>query len=72
MKHPGTQGTSGIKVLSYKLGATGLNGDSAKFLKIDTETVSFKDNHRPEFMPTFEEVLIKLVYEKTTRILKGA
>ena len=40
--------------------------------KIDTVTVSYKDNHRPEFMPSYEEVIIKLVYEKTTRVLKGA
>lgn len=59
-------------MFSYKLGATGLNGDCAKLSKMETETVTFKDNHRPEFMPTFEEVIIKLIYEKATRILKGA
>ena len=44
----------------------------AKLFKIETETVFYKDNHRPEFMPTYEEVMIKLVYEKKSRVLKGA
>lgn len=41
MKHPGTQGTSGIKVFDYMLGATGVNADAAKFYKIETETVTY-------------------------------
>ncbi|MNO98102.1 NADH oxidase [compost metagenome] len=30
------------------------------------------DNYRPEFMPTHEEVMLKVVYEKGTRRILGA
>ena len=34
-------------------------------------SVSIRDNYRPEFMPTFEEAMVKLVYNKDTREVLG-
>lgn len=68
----GTQGTSGIKIYEDNIAGTGLTEASAKAEGIDAETVLVKDNYRPEFMPTFEEVLLKVVYERGTRRILGA
>ena len=38
----------------------------------DVASIVFTDNYRPEFMPTYEEAMVKLVYDKTShRILGG-
>lgn len=72
MKHPGTQGTSGIKIYDYCIASTGLTEGSAKTAGIEVKTVTIKENYRPEFMPSYEEVTVKVVYEKESRIMLGA
>lgn len=72
IKHLGTQGTSGIKVYENNMAATGLTEDLAKESGLEVETVMVVDNYRPEFMPTYEEVTLKVVYEKSSRIILGA
>ena len=72
IKHLGTQGTSGIKVYENNMAATGLTEDLAKESGLEVETVMAVDNYRPEFMPTYEEVTLKVVYEKSSRIILGA
>lgn len=71
-KHLGTQGTSGIKIYEYNIASTGLTEESAKAKEIDVEIVTVKDNYRPEFMPTYDEVLFKVIYEKQSRRIVGA
>lgn len=71
-KYLGTQGTSGIKIYEYNLAATGLTENSAKAEGLDIKTVTIEDNYRPEFMPTFDSVKVKVVYEKESRIILGA
>jgi NADPH-dependent 2,4-dienoyl-CoA reductase/sulfur reductase-like enzyme len=71
-KHLGTQGTSGIKIYEYNIASTGLTEESAKAKGIDVETINVKDNYRPEFMPTYDEVLFKVIYEKQSRRIVGA
>lgn len=68
----GTQGTSGIKIYEDNIAGTGLTEAAALHEGIDAEAVLVKDNYRPEFMPTFEEVLLKVVYERATRRILGA
>ena len=34
--------------------------------------MTIKDNFRPEFMPTYSEVTLKVVYERASRIILGA
>ncbi|WP_379130067.1 FAD-dependent oxidoreductase [Paenibacillus sp. sgz500958] len=68
----GTQGTSGIKIYEDNIAGTGLTEEAAKHEGIDAESVVITDNYRPEFMPTFEQVLLKVVFERTTRRILGA
>ncbi len=71
-RHLGTQGTSGIKIYDYNIASTGLTETSAKAMGMDVDSVTIKDNYRPEFMPTYEMVQFKVVYEKTTKQILGA
>ncbi len=61
----GTQGTSGIKIYDLNISSTGLTEEAAKAAGLDVATVTAVDNYRPEFMPTYDEVRLKVVYEKT-------
>lgn len=72
LKYMGTQGTSGIKIYDYCIASTGLTEEVAKnTTNFNIDTVTLKDNYRPEFMPTFEEATIKLVFDKDTRTILG-
>lgn len=71
-RHLGTQGTSGIKIYDYNIASTGLTETSAKAMGMDVDSVTIKDNYRPEFMPTYEMVQFKVVYEKATKQILGA
>ncbi|KWX73720.1 NADH oxidase [Paenibacillus riograndensis] len=68
----GTQGTSGIKIYEDNIAGTGLTEDAAKAEGMDIESVLLTDNYRPEFMPTFEQVQLKVVYDRLTRRILGA
>ncbi|WP_099187232.1 FAD-dependent oxidoreductase [Tepidibacter mesophilus] len=71
-RYMGTQGTSGIKIYDYNIASTGLTYTNAKERKIDSDYVIVEDNYRPEFMPTYEKVKLKVVYDKTSHIILGA
>ncbi|MGL5380999.1 FAD-dependent oxidoreductase [Clostridium sp.] len=72
LKYMGTQGTSGIKIYDQCIAATGLTEEMAKATtNFDVDSVTLKDNYRPEFMPTFEEVTLKLVFDKNTKVILG-
>ena len=70
--HPGTQGTSGIKIYEHDMASTGITEEEARRKGIDIDTVTVVDNYRPEFMPTYEQVTLKVVFEKDSRRLIGA
>ena len=72
IKHPGTQGTSGIKIYENNMSSTGLTYETAKNEGLDVDFVYAVDNYRPEFMPTYEKVTFKVVYEKSSRRIVGA
>lgn len=72
LEHLGTQGTSGIKIYEHNIASTGLTEDVAISEGFDVKTAMITDNHRPEFMPTFESVTVKLVYDANNRRLLGA
>lgn len=72
VKYMGTQGTSGIKIFEDNIAATGLTETAAKDAGMDAEAVFITDSYRPEFMPTHEPVMLKVVYEKNTRRILGA
>ncbi len=72
IKHPGTQGTSGIKIYENNMASTGITEEIAKQLGIDADFVYAVDNYRPEFMPTYEKVTLKVVFERESRRILGA
>ncbi len=72
IKHPGTQGTSGIKIYENNMASTGITEEEAQKKGIDVDYVYAVDNYRPEFMPTYEKVTLKVVFEKESRRIIGA
>lgn len=68
----GTQATSGIKIYDLNCAATGLTQTMAEALELDVRTVTVKENYRPEFMPSYEEAMLKIVYDNKTRVILGA
>lgn len=71
-RYMGTQATSGIKIYEYNFAATGLTEVGAKDADKEYKTVTIEENYRPEFMPTYDSVMLKVVYEKESRIILGA
>ncbi|AYJ01268.1 NADH oxidase [Candidatus Phytoplasma ziziphi] len=70
-KYLGTQGTSCIQINDLSISSTGLNEHSAKLLGIEYDTITIKDANRPEFMPEYDSVLLKILFEKTTGVILG-
>ena len=72
VKYLGTQSTSGLHLFGYNIGSTGVTVGSASAFGLEVHSVIVKDNYRPEFMPTTQEILMQLVYEVgTNRIVGG-
>jgi NADPH-dependent 2,4-dienoyl-CoA reductase/sulfur reductase-like enzyme len=71
IKYPGTQGTSGVKVFSYNVATSGLNELLAQEKGINYGTIYGIENNRPEFMPEYEPVYVKLLYRKDDHTIIG-
>ncbi len=71
VRYRGTQATSGLHLYCYNIGSTGVTVSSAPSFGLKVRSVLLKDNYRPEFMPTTEELLLQLVYEATTNRIVG-
>ncbi|MDR1873987.1 MAG: FAD-dependent oxidoreductase [Synergistaceae bacterium] len=71
-KHPGAQGTSGIKIYDWNIASTGLTEIVAREMGLDAASSTLRDNYRPEFMPTTSELLLRIVYERGSGRLLGA
>ena len=72
LKYMGTQGTSGIKIYNKCIASTGLTEEVAKATtNYNVGSITIDENHRPEFMPAFENVKIKLVFDKESRRILG-
>ncbi|HCC3140725.1 TPA: NADH oxidase, partial [Legionella pneumophila] len=54
------------------MASTGLTEVTAKHNNIPYEVVEVIDNDRPEFMPTFHEIRLKVLFHKETRNILGA
>lgn len=72
LAYRGTQGTSGLYLFGWKIGSTGVTLESAEMNGLEVEGTFFEDNYRPEFMPTTENVMMELIYEKGTNRIVGA
>lgn len=72
LRYMGTQGTSGIKIYENSIASTGLTEEVAKAttsMKVASTLVN--ESYRPDFMPTHENAMLKLVYDKETRRVLG-
>ncbi|WP_080847780.1 FAD-dependent oxidoreductase [Cytobacillus gottheilii] len=72
VRYMGTQGTSGIKIYDQNIATTGLTEASAQRMGLNVKSVTIVEHDRPEFMPTYEEVQLKVVYEEDTKRIVGA
>lgn len=72
IKYMGTQGTSGIKIYDNNIASTGMTETAASFMDMNVKSITILENDRPEFMPTYEQVTLKVVYEEDTGRIVGA
>ncbi|QGS51611.1 FAD-dependent oxidoreductase [Spiroplasma tabanidicola] len=72
LKSPGFTGANGIDVFGWKMASVGVSKNLADKYGIEVEEVMFKDSDRPEFMSTYKDVYIKIVWEKKSRKIIGA
>jgi len=72
IRYMGTQGTSGIKIYDQNIATTGLTETSALRMGMNVKSITILEHDRPEFMPTFEDINLKVVYEEDTRRIVGA
>ncbi|MFD2924694.1 FAD-dependent oxidoreductase [Halobacillus naozhouensis] len=68
----GTQGTSGLHIYDLNMASTGLTETSASLMGIHVKNITIEDTHRPAFMPTAENVKVKVAFAPDTRRLLGA
>ena len=71
LKHPGTQGTSGLKLYNHHLGSSGLTEGAAKMNDMEVGVAYYEDTYRPDFMPENNIIKLKLVYDKHTHRVLG-
>lgn len=72
MRHVGTQGTSGLHIFGMNMASTGLTETSAEAMGLEVKSVTINEKHRPEFMPTSEDVKLKVTFDPNSRRLLGA
>jgi NADPH-dependent 2,4-dienoyl-CoA reductase/sulfur reductase-like enzyme len=72
LAHPGTQGTSGLKIYNHNIASTGLTESAAKLAGLSVDSAYIEDNYRPEFMPENALIQLKIVYEIETHRIVGA
>jgi NADPH-dependent 2,4-dienoyl-CoA reductase/sulfur reductase-like enzyme len=68
----GTQGTSGLRIFDLNIAATGLTEQAAREAGLDVSSTTVIDHERPEFMPTFHSLRLKVVFETGSRRILGA
>ncbi|MBM7580488.1 FAD-dependent oxidoreductase [Jeotgalibacillus terrae] len=72
MKNVGTQGTSGLHIYDLNMASTGLTETSAQAMDVHVKSITINEKHRPEFMPTAEDVMLKVSYLPDSRKIIGA
>ncbi|WP_299092464.1 FAD-dependent oxidoreductase [uncultured Metabacillus sp.] len=72
IKYMGTQGTSGIKIFDQNIATTGLTEMMARRMGMNVKSITILEHDRPEFMPTYEDIMLKVVYEEETKRIVGA
>ncbi|WP_067842262.1 FAD-dependent oxidoreductase [Amphibacillus sediminis] len=72
LPHPGTQGTSGLKIYNHYIGSTGLTETAAEINGIEVRSAYLEETYRPDFMPENNVIKLKLVYEVSSHRVVGA
>ncbi|WP_373952430.1 FAD-dependent oxidoreductase [Exiguobacterium acetylicum] len=72
IRYQGTQGTSGLRLYDLNIASTGLTEEAAPLFGLEVSSTTVTDAYRPEFMPTAEDVQLKLVFEIATHRVVGA
>ncbi|RSK25699.1 NADH oxidase [Bacillus sp. HMF5848] len=72
VKYVGTQGTSGLHIYGLNMASTGLTETSAQHAGVPYKVVDVIENNRPEFMPSFDSVKLKVLYAPDTKRVLGA
>ncbi len=71
-KHfPGAYGAACVKVLSLEAGRVGLSERDAKERGMDYQTVVIKDKDHTNYYPGQSDILVKLVYDSSSKKLLG-
>lgn len=70
-RFPGAYGAACVKVLSLEAGRVGLSEREAKEQGIDYQTVVIKDKDHTNYYPGQSDILVKLVYESSSKKLLG-
>jgi NADPH-dependent 2,4-dienoyl-CoA reductase/sulfur reductase-like enzyme len=72
IRYMGTQGTSGIRIFDQNIATTGLTEMMALRMGMNVKSITILEHDRPEFMPTYEDIKLKVVYEENTKRIVGA
>ncbi|QGQ47930.1 FAD-dependent oxidoreductase [Metabacillus sediminilitoris] len=72
IRYMGTQGTSGLRLFDQNIATTGLTETAALRMGMNVKSITILEHDRPEFMPTFEDIMLKIVYEEDTKRIVGA
>ncbi|MCR8659892.1 FAD-dependent oxidoreductase [Paenibacillus endoradicis] len=72
VRYMGTQGTSGIKIFDLNIACTGMTEQAAIDAGMIVKSITINDHYRPEFMPTYEKALLKVVYQEANGRIVGA
>ncbi len=67
----GTLGSAAVKVLNLEAGRTGISETEAKNMGINYSTVFIKDKNQTNYYPGQENIYIKIIYEKDSKIILG-
>jgi len=69
--YPGSLGSSCVKVMTYEAARTGIDEAEAEDMGIAYSTVFIKDKNQTHYYPGQEDIYIKLVYAKESKVILG-
>lgn len=72
MPEIGTQASAGVNIFGTSFFRTGVTLRDAQKFGLDADEVTVSESYRPEYMNSNEQVMVSLVYSKTTHEIIGA
>jgi NADPH-dependent 2,4-dienoyl-CoA reductase/sulfur reductase-like enzyme len=72
MEMNGVQGSNGIHIFGVTMLSTGLTEREAVAAGFDVAISTAEGKQKPDFIPSNDQIKVKIVYDKTTRRLLGA